>query len=460
MFDLRNLPNLQNAGCWSDSPRSYIHDTQCVIYRGPDQRFSGHEICFASAEDALLIVDVTDKSSPQKLSRTSYAGFGYVHQGWLTEDHHYMVMDDEADEFTHGINTRTYLWNVSDLTAPKMFSIYEHPTRATDHNQYIRDQLVYQSNYRAGLHILDVSRIAAGELREVGFFDIVPETDQSGFDGAWGNYPFFPSGTVVVSGINQGLYVLKPTQGPIAALCKPGPQRLCFQGSRFLVDVGWRNPATGETGMGTVLRRGSNFGVFSLGSGNADVLVRINKSGPAIDLLYGQLTGLQFWIGVTDVKKRSTKRFYGGPGTCGGVQTISTSLAAAESWTPDASPQLGSIADAHGDRGTCKAGATTLCLHDHRFKAELTWRDPFRGVSGKARATRISDDSGSFAFKNANGLDVAVKALESDERIRIVWGSLTAFGYTLQVTDTLSGAVKTYVNPAGVFCGGVDEDGF
>ncbi|HKI04295.1 MAG TPA: choice-of-anchor B family protein [Thermoanaerobaculia bacterium] len=480
MIDVRN--NFRDAGCWTDPVHSYIHDTQCLVYRGPDRRFAGRELCFASAEDALLIVDVTDKSAPQKISRTSYPGAGYVHQGWLTEDHRYMVMDDEFDEFDAGTNTRTYLWNLADLTAPRMFATYEHPTRSTDHNQYVRGNRVYQSNYRAGLHILDASRIAAGELAEVGFFDIMPESDAAGFDGAWGNYPFFPSGTVVVSGISQGLYVLRPSQPAKPGACKAGPQRLCFQGNRFLVDLGWRNPATGETGVGTVLKRGANFGVFSLGSGNADVLVRTAKAGQEIRLLYGQLTNLQFSIGVTDTKKRSATRIYNGPNNCGGVQTITASLKAETGddlfgllnpqvldfakpgdGIPDGldlSPKPGSFTDAH-ETGTCKAGPTVVCLHDRRFKAELTWRDPFNGASGKAKAARVSDDSGAFAFKAANGVDVAVKAVEtSDERTRIVWGSLTSFEYRLQVTDTLSGEVKTYTNPAGVFCGGVDESGF
>lgn len=468
----------RDVGCWADPARSYIHDTQCVIYRGPDRRFTGHEICFASAVDALLIVDVTDKNAPQKISRTTYEGVGYTHQGWLTEDHKYFLMDDEFDEILYSPNTRTYLWNLSDLTAPRMFAVYEHGTQAVDHNQYVRGNRVYQSNYRAGLHILDISRIAEGTLQETGFFDIVPNTDAAGFDGAWGNYPFFPSGTVVVGGINQGLYILKPL--PAASepkSCKPRPDRLCFQGNRFIVDIGWRNPATGATGKGTVLKRGPNYGVFTLDSGHADLIVRMTKTGQEFRLLYGQLTNLQISVGVTDTKPRGTTRFSNGPNNCGAVQTLPAKLT--EAVTADdvllnpqtldfARPGNGipdrldltpfAFTDLH-ETGTCKAGPTRLCLHDKRFQAELTWLDPNTGATGTAKATRITDDSGTFAFKAANGVDVAVKAVETD-RARIVWGSLTSFEFTLKVTDTLSGQVKTYTNPAGTFCGGVDSEGF
>lgn len=155
---------------------------------------------------------VTDKGDIQKLSRTGYVGNGYCHQGWLTTNQKYFLMDDELDELSAGHPTRTYLWNFASLTAPRQFATYTATTEATDHNQYVRGNLVYQSNYRAGLRILNIAKIAAGKLREVGYFDIVPDSDEAGFEGAWGNYPFFPSGTVVVSGISQGLYILKPTK--------------------------------------------------------------------------------------------------------------------------------------------------------------------------------------------------------------------------------------------------------
>jgi hypothetical protein len=470
------------VGCWSDPAHTYIHDTQCVTYRGPDQRFTGREICIASAEYEMAIVDVTDKNAPQTLARTSYDGVGYTHQGWLTEDHKYFLMDDEYDEVALPSKTRTYLWDFSDLTAPRMFAVHEHPTGASDHNQYVRGNLVYQSNYRAGLRILDISRVAEGTLKEVGFFDIVPHLDDVGFDGAWGNYPFFPSGTVVVSSINQGLYILKPQEAaPEPTTCKSGPDRLCFQRNRFLVDASWRNPATGETGKGTVLKKGTNFGVFSLGSGHADLLVRMTQTSQEVRLLYGQLTNLQISVGVTDTQKGGTTYFYNGADNCGVNQRLPQALSAGLSVEAEdglfdlvkSSPNISSLnipeeldlagqpltfIDQHA-AGTCKATATRLCLHSKRFQVELTWRNPTNGTKGTAKATKITDDSGTFAFKAANGADVAVKAVETD-RARIIWGSLTSFEYTLKVTDTLSGQVKTYTNPAGTFCGGVDEEGF
>jgi hypothetical protein len=84
MIDVHNPAAPAFAGCVNND--GYTHETQCVIYRGPDAQHRGREVCFSSNEDTLTIVDVTNKSAPLQLSRTPYAGSGYTHQGWLTGD--------------------------------------------------------------------------------------------------------------------------------------------------------------------------------------------------------------------------------------------------------------------------------------------------------------------------------------------------------------------------------------
>ena len=87
-------------------------------------------------------------------------------------------------------------------------------TPSIDHNLYIRGNLVYESNYRSGLRVLDASEIAQGVLREVGFFDLYPSDDAPAYNGAWSAYPFFASGSVAVNGIEQGLFVVRPRVTP------------------------------------------------------------------------------------------------------------------------------------------------------------------------------------------------------------------------------------------------------
>ena len=211
MINIQTPTNPTSAGCFSGD--GYTHDAQCVIYDGPDLDHQGKEICFNSNEDTLTIVDVTNKADPVMLSRTGYSGSRYTHQGWLTEDQGYFLLGDELDEKNNPdvTNTRTYMWNVSDLDGPALIGSHDSTTTAIDHNQYVKGNYTYQSNYHAGLRILDITDIANGNLSEAAFFDFNPGSDPTNVDGGtWSNYPFFDSGIVIVSVIEQGLFILRP----------------------------------------------------------------------------------------------------------------------------------------------------------------------------------------------------------------------------------------------------------
>ena len=199
------------AGCFADD--GYTHDAQCVIYIGPDADHSGSEICFAANEDTITIVDVTTKTAPIQIGRRGYVGVGYTHQLWLTEDRRYLLADDELDETNNGHSTHTYIWDIRDLDQPVSIGTHAGPTGATDHNQYIIGDKSFQANYRAGLWVLDIGDIADVSLEEIAFFDLYPANDKPKFNGAWSVYPFFESGTIIVSGREQGLYVLRLDEG-------------------------------------------------------------------------------------------------------------------------------------------------------------------------------------------------------------------------------------------------------
>jgi len=211
MVDIQNPASPAGAGCFSAD--GYTHDAQCVVYSGPDAAYQGREICFNSNEDTVTIVDVTSKASPVQISRTLYPSTGYTHQNWLTEDQEHLLVDDELDESNFGHNTYTYVWDVRDLDAPQLLGHFTSPTGAIDHNQYVVGDYTFQANYRSGLRILrlgDLDAAAGPEIQQVAFFDVYPASDTANFNGAWSVYPYFPSGVVVVSHIEQGLFVLRP----------------------------------------------------------------------------------------------------------------------------------------------------------------------------------------------------------------------------------------------------------
>lgn len=244
MLDLSNPTSPSFLGCYGED--GYTHDAQCVVYAGPDLDHQGSELCFNANEDTLTIVDVSNSVSPQQISRTAYAGRGYTHQGWLTEDHTWFLLGDETDEQTFGHNSKTYIWDLSDLDAPTVHATYLASTPASDHNLYIRDGYAFEANYSSGLRILDLADIAQGVLQEVAYFDTFPANDAAGFDGAWSSYPFFASGTVIVSDTELGLFILTPTN-----LCREfaGVENLAaVSGGDHRIDLSWTdNAAPGES---------------------------------------------------------------------------------------------------------------------------------------------------------------------------------------------------------------------
>ncbi len=215
MIDIRDPLNPVFAGCYTDSEgliwSGRSHDAQCTVYRGPDEAWRGRQICFASNETAMRIVDVTDKANPVPISSMSHPGTAYVHQGWLTEDQRYLYVNDELDEIVGTTDrTRTLIWDVTELDDPVLVGEHLGPDQATDHNLYIRGDRAYLANYQAGLRVLDISDPEAPV--EVGWFDTTPYgPNPPGFGGgAWTAFPFFESGMVVVSSINEGIFVLRP----------------------------------------------------------------------------------------------------------------------------------------------------------------------------------------------------------------------------------------------------------
>lgn len=223
IVDVSDPLNPTYAGGYENS--GYTHDGFAWTYDGPDADYQGQEIVIAcngrsgSDNDKLVIVNVTDKTDCYAIGEYNYNGqatVGYFHQGWITKNKRYFLMNDELDEMALGDNqqpygTRTHIFNITDLDNVTYEGFYEGTSPSIDHNLYALDQFIYESNYRSGVRVLDAIRVAEGQLNEVAFFDLYPENDNAQFSGTWSNYPYLPSGIVLATSMYDGMFIVKPT---------------------------------------------------------------------------------------------------------------------------------------------------------------------------------------------------------------------------------------------------------
>ena len=208
-IDISNPLNPIADGGYSGG--GYSHDAQVVIYNGPDSDYTGHELYFGSHASHVVIVDVTDKANPQLIKSYQYPSTGYTHQNWLTEDHKYMLLGDEGDEFDFGFNTRTVIFDLTDLDDPLLHFEYFGETSSVDHNGYVVGDKYYLANYSSGLRVVDISDIDNENMTPMGYFDTYPSNNNANYNGSWNVYPFFESGNIVVSGTN-GFTLVKSSE--------------------------------------------------------------------------------------------------------------------------------------------------------------------------------------------------------------------------------------------------------
>ena len=207
------VSSVPTAQYMHDSTSLHITDnrtTQC------DQAHDPCEVLVDFNENSVDLWDVTDKAQPFRLSSTAYPNVRYTHSGWPSADQRYLFIHDELEEIQLGLNTRIYTMTLDDLRAPSVVTSFLGSNTTTDHNGYTKGDFYYVSHYRRGVVVFNATN--PNQLTEIGSFDtfLAPAADSAGTDGAWGVYPFLPSGTIVVSDITNGLFVLKDNTPALA----------------------------------------------------------------------------------------------------------------------------------------------------------------------------------------------------------------------------------------------------
>lgn len=187
ILDLSDPVNPERTAYYTAS--DYIHDV-----------YVWNDTVIACAADSYDLVDVSDKNNPQLVSLSSPIPGIYAHSGWMTEDKRYFIAAEEfniRDLMVYDLQDRS-TW---DLVLPSWQMSGDSPT----HNIFVLGNYAHISYYKDGYVVLDISDPTAPTF--AGQYDTYPGSGGT-YDGAWGCYPYLPSGNVIISDMSTGLYVL------------------------------------------------------------------------------------------------------------------------------------------------------------------------------------------------------------------------------------------------------------
>jgi len=208
-FSLADPKNPVQVGSPSLTGDKYVHECQVVTYKtGP---YAGKQIMFAGGtQRGFEIWDVTNKNAVTLMKRVNYPFVGYCHQGWLSDDRKTFYVNDEFDEWQNGIAVRTLVFDVSVLETADLVATYSNNRPSIDHNLYVKNGFITHSNYSSGIWIFDGNSDPKNPTYR-GYYDTFPQDDRTDYVGTWSNWTF-PSGTVIASDINGGLFILDASE--------------------------------------------------------------------------------------------------------------------------------------------------------------------------------------------------------------------------------------------------------
>lgn len=267
---------------------------------------------------------------------------------------------------------------------------------------------------------------------------------------------------------------------PPPPTCTSSSTAICLNNERFRVQVSWSVPSQGTSGVGTAAALTSDTGYFWFFSSNNIELVIKVVDGRAFNnyfwVFYGALSDVQYTITVTDTATGAMKTYSNPQGRLASVADVIAFPGGTVKSTAAAPPSDDRLVDAVRSESrnvvrllsastplVCQSDATTLCVNAARFQVRVDWRVPSQGTSGVGRAVQLTSDTGYFWFFSANNVELVLKVVDGRAFNGFFWvfyGALSDVEYTITVTDTVTGAVRTYTNPQGQLASVADVAAF
>ena len=177
---------------WWGNTVGYVHDC-----------FVRDNIVWCNDEDGMHVIDFTDIDEPVLLgSLTDYPGEGYNHSGWMNDAGTLYAMADE----THGSPLKFVdATDLSDLQVISTVTTGVDPMSIV-HNPFFTGDRVHVAYYQDGYWLWDATDPLQPVL--IGFYDTSVAPHEN-YHGAWGVYPYLPSGNILVSDMQTGLWILE-----------------------------------------------------------------------------------------------------------------------------------------------------------------------------------------------------------------------------------------------------------
>jgi hypothetical protein len=253
--------------------------------------------------------------------------------------------------------------------------------------------------------------------------------------------------------------------------CVAGAQRLCLNNGRFAVDVTWKD-FQNHTGTGTAVPFSGDTGSFwFFDAANVELVVKV-LDGRGVNghvwVFYGALSNVEYTLTVTDTATGLARRYFNpigqfaSVGDTHGFGPLGAYGATPAVASPSPLPLVAERVDRRAAIAPCQPSAQRLCLNGDRFAVEVSWKD-FQNRTGTGKAVPLSGDTGTFWFFDAANVELIVKILDGgavNGHVWVFYGALTNVEYTLTVTDTASGTIRTYTNPRGRFASVGDTQAF
>jgi len=162
----------------------------------------------------FMIADFSDPLAPSSLATLTsfdYPQSGYNHSGWLSEDRKTYYMADED----WGMDMKAFdVTQLPDMTVVDTIDAGSENPFSIPHNQVIAANYLYSSYYYDGLQVHDISD--PKNIIRVMHYSTSQIPPRNNYEGAWGVYPFLPSGNILVSDMQEGLFVLEPVSNTIS----------------------------------------------------------------------------------------------------------------------------------------------------------------------------------------------------------------------------------------------------